>query len=43
MIIQEPHQDVQDEENEEFSNSITHEDYHLIRLVNGTFLVFHWA
>jgi hypothetical protein len=27
---QEPHQDVQDRENDESSNSIAHEDYHLI-------------
>jgi hypothetical protein len=27
---QEPHQDVQDKENDESSNSIGHEDYHSI-------------
>jgi hypothetical protein len=28
--IQEPHQDVQDRDNDESSNSIGHEDYHHI-------------
>jgi hypothetical protein len=37
----EPHQDVQDMENDESSNSIGHEDYHLIWLEDGTFLMFH--
>jgi hypothetical protein len=40
---QEPHQDVQDKEKDESSNSIGHEDYHPIWLENRTFLVFHWA
>jgi hypothetical protein len=40
---QEPHQDVQDRENDESSNSIGHEDYHPILLVKGIFLMFHWA
>jgi hypothetical protein len=39
---QEPHQDVQDMEKDEPSNSVGHEDYHPILLKNGTFLVFHW-
>ncbi len=38
-----PHQDVQDREKDESSNSIGHEDYHPIWLENGTSLVFHWA
>ncbi len=33
---QEPHQDVQDRENVEPSNSIGHEDYHPIWFENGT-------
>ncbi len=41
--MQEPHQDVKDWEEDESSNSITHWDYHLIWLENGTFLVFHCA
>jgi hypothetical protein len=40
---QEPHQNVQDKEKDESSNSIGHEDYHLIWLENGTLLGFHWA
>ncbi len=40
---QEPHQDVQNKERDESSNSIGDEDYHPIWLENGTFLVFHWA
>ncbi len=40
---QEPHQDVQDKDKDESSNSIGHEDYHLIWLEDGTFLMFHWA
>ncbi len=40
---QEPHQDVQDREKDESSNSIAHEDYHPIWLVKGIFLMFHWA
>jgi hypothetical protein len=40
---QEPHQDVQDKEKDESSNSIGHEDYHLTWLEDGTFLEFHWA
>ncbi len=38
---QEQHQDVQDKENDESSNSIDHEDYHHIWLKDGTLLVFH--
>ncbi len=37
---QEPHQDVQDREKDESSNSIGHEDYHPIWLEDGTLLVF---
>jgi hypothetical protein len=40
---QELHQDVQNKEEEESSNSIGHEDYHLIWLKDGTRLVFHWV
>ncbi len=40
---QKPHQDVQEKEKDESSNSIGHEDYHLILLEDGTLLVFHWA
>ncbi len=40
---QEPHQDVQDKEKDESSNSIGHEDYHFIWLENETLLMFHWA
>ncbi len=36
-----PHQDVQDREKDESSNSIGHEDYHPIWLENGTFLLVH--
>ncbi len=38
-----PHQDVQDREKDESSNSIGHEDYHPIWLENGISLMFHWA
>ncbi len=38
-----PHQDVQDRENDESSNSIGHEDYHPIWLENETSFMFHWA
>ncbi len=41
--VEEPHQDVQDKEKDESSNSIGHEDYHPIWLEDGTLLVFHWA
>ncbi len=37
--VEGPHQDVQDREKDEFSNSIGHEDYHPIWLESGTFLV----
>jgi hypothetical protein len=40
---QEPHQDIQDKEKDESSNSIGHENYHHFLLKDGTFLVFHWA
>jgi hypothetical protein len=40
---QELHQDVQDKEKDESSNSIGHDDYHPIWLEDGTLLVFHWA
>jgi hypothetical protein len=39
----ESHQDVQDKEKNESSNSIDHEVYHPILLKDETFLVFHWA
>jgi hypothetical protein len=38
---QEPHQDVQDREKDESSNSIGHKDYHPIWLMKGIFLMFH--
>jgi len=34
---QEPHQGLQNKENDESFNSIGHEDYHLILLEDGTF------
>jgi hypothetical protein len=37
---QEPHQDVQDREMDDSSNSIGHEDYHPIWSEDETFLVF---
>jgi hypothetical protein len=40
---QEPHQDVQNKEKHESSNSIGYEDYHRIWLEDGMVLVFHWA
>jgi hypothetical protein len=40
---QELHQDVQDKEKDESSNSISYEDYHPIWLEDGILLVFHWA
>jgi hypothetical protein len=40
---QETHQDVQDKEKDESSNSIGHEDYHPFLLEDGTHLMFHWA
>ncbi len=41
--VQKPHQDIQDKERDQSSNSIGHEDYHPISLEDGTFLEFHWA
>jgi hypothetical protein len=38
---QELHWDVKNKENDESSNSISHEDYHPIWLEDGTLLVFH--
>jgi hypothetical protein len=40
---QKPHQNIQDKENDESFNSIGHEDYHLLLLEDGIFIVFHWA
>jgi hypothetical protein len=41
--VQKSHQDVEDRGKNESSNSIGHEDYHLIWLEDGTLLVFHQA
>ncbi len=40
---QETHQNIQDKGKDESSNPISHEDYHLIWLEDGTFLMFHWT